>query len=380
MIKIGEIIEFFDAVTRSPETSLEKYLWQNRKIIGCFPYHAPEEIVHAAGMVPFGIWGQDGGEVKAAKQYFAPFYCSICQLGLEMGLSGKLDWLSGIIMPTLCDSLRPLSQNFRAAVPHIPFVFLAHPQNRNTKEGIEYTRSIYNGIKKQLEEISGVEISNERLNDSIKIYNKSRAERRRFIELAGLHADVVAPQARSSVLKSAFFMDKAEHTEMLSELNSELEKLPPVRWNGIKVVTTGIIADSRSLLSIFEENSMAVVADDVAHESRAIRADVPYNDDPITALALQFAGMSCDTLLFDPGKPRIFDIIKKVKEYDAHGVVVLMMQFCDPEEFDYPILKEELEKNNIPHIMISVDQQMRDYAQARTALQTFSELLSLRKV
>lgn len=375
MDRIERITEIFKTAAANPEAKLDEYIGQGKKVIGCFPYYAPEELVHAADMIPFGIWGRDVGVVKSAKQYFAPFYCTICQLGLEMGLNGKFDRLSGVIVPTLCDTLRPFSQNFRVAIPHIPFIFLAHPQNRKSDEGVAYTKTIYAGVKGRLEDISGVKVTDGRLKDSIRVYNENRAARRRFVELAGMHPDVISASRRSDVLKSAFFMEKAEHTDILRELNSELEKVPKTGWRGIRVVTTGIIADSRGLLRVFEDNNIAIVADDVAHESRAIRTDAPEDGDPITALAMQFADTGCDSLLFDAGKPRIQSIIQKVKEYGAQGVVVLMMQFCDPEEFDYPILKEALKENGIPHVAIGVDQQMRDYAQARTALQTFSEML-----
>jgi benzoyl-CoA reductase/2-hydroxyglutaryl-CoA dehydratase subunit BcrC/BadD/HgdB len=37
------------------------------------PYYVPEELVHAAGMVPFGIWGSNDLPIGAAKEYFLPF-------------------------------------------------------------------------------------------------------------------------------------------------------------------------------------------------------------------------------------------------------------------------------------------------------------------
>ena len=36
-------------------------------------------------------------------------------------------------------------------------------------------------------------------------------------------------------------------------------------------------------------------------------------------------------------------IIDAVKKYGADAVVVCMMKFCDPEEFDYPILLQQFE-------------------------------------
>jgi benzoyl-CoA reductase/2-hydroxyglutaryl-CoA dehydratase subunit BcrC/BadD/HgdB len=52
-----------------------------------------------------------------------------------------------------------------------------------------------------------------------------------------------------------------------------------------------------------------------------------------------------------------------------------MMKFCDPEEYDYPILKKALEKEGIPHLYLEIDQQTGDDQQARTRIQSFVEML-----
>lgn len=377
MTEVKELLSRFQEIAANPNKRLQLYLKQNKKVIGCFPYYVPEELVQAADMVPFGVWGMEG-TISAAKEYFATFYCSIAQMNLEMGLTGKLKGLSGVIVPSLCDTLRPLSQNFRVAVPDMPFIFIAHPQNRKKEFGVKYTKDIYLKVKQQLEEIAGVPITDEKLREAIAVYNRSRAERRTFIRLAGEHPEAVTPTERSAVLKSAFFMTKAEHTEMLAVLNRRLAELPVSTWKGTKILTSGILADNKSLLQIFEENNLAVAADDVAAESRGIRIDVPEHEDPLYALALQFGEQDHDTLLYDPElnkRPRY--VAGQVKASGAKGVIILMMQFCDPEEIEYPSLKKELDEQGIPHIMIGVDQQMKDYAQARTQIQAFADVLSM---
>ena len=60
----------------------------------------------------------------------------------------------------------------------------------------------------------------------------------------------------------------------------------------------------------------------------------------------------------------------------ADGVVYLLTKFCDPEEFDAPIVKKFLDREGIPSIIIEIDQQTKTYEQARTALQTFADVLS----
>lgn len=381
MSRIDELLNEFSKIAYSPRKQLDKYLAQGKKAIGCFPYYVPEEIVYAADMVPFGIWGQTGGTINLAKEYFAAFYCTIAQLNLEMGLKGTLDGLSGVIVPSLCDTLRPLTQNFRVACPQIPFMFLAHPQNRRAQYGIDFTIAQYTAIKNQLEEIGGKPISAESLKNAMRVYNESRAVRRQFVKLAGEHPELVTATQRNAVLKSAYFILKPEHTVMLNELNELLEQAPAVEWKGTRIVTSGIVLDSPSLLKILEDNNMAVAADDVAHESRAIRADVPETEeDPMKALALQFAAQDYDTILYDPEiNKRPGYMVEKVKESGAQGVVIMMMQFCDPEEIEFPSLANGLDEAGIPYVKIGMDQQMTDFGQAKTSLQAFADILAMRK-
>ena len=62
----------------------------------------------------------------------------------------------------------------------------------------------------------------------------------------------------------------------------------------------------------------------------------------------------------------------------ADGVVVAMMKFCDPEEFDYPMIKQAMEAAEIPLLQIEIDQQAQSVEQLRTRLQSFAEILQAR--
>ena len=68
-------------------------------------------------------------------------------------------------------------------------------------------------------------------------------------------------------------------------------------------------------------------------------------------------------------------VVDKIKKSGAQGLVLFMQQFCDPEEMEYPYLKKALDAAGIPHIKLGVDQQMRDFGQASTAIQAFADVL-----
>ncbi len=382
-MSINTLLDEFKVKAATPKQQLAEYKAQGKKVVGVLPYYAPEELVYAAGIVPMGIWGSNTKTISRAKEYCATFYCTIAQLALEMLLDGTMDGLDGIITPTICDTLRPMSQNFRVAMgDKMSVIFLAHPQNRFEEFGLQFTVDQYNHVKKELEKIAGREITNDDIQNAIKVYNESRAARRKFVKLASDHCDVITPTKRSAVLKAFYFMLKDEYIAKLNELNAELEKLPVCDWQGTKVVTSGIICDNPALLAAFEENNIAIVADDVAHESRSFRTDVPENADPMMALAQQFANVDYEVLLYDPKSSenrRGEFVANLVKESGAQGLVLFMQQFCDPEEMEYPYLKKALQAADVPHIKLGIDQQMRDFGQARTAIQAFADVLEMRK-
>ena len=378
-MSVEVMLNEFKEVSEHPYRQLCAYKEQGKKVIGVLPYYAPEELVVAAGMIPMTIWGSNKKSISMAKEYCATFYCTIAQLALEMLLDGTLDQLDGIITPTICDTLRPMSQNIRVAMSEkLPCIFLAHPQNRRPTFGMQFTMDQYSHVKRELEKISGSAISDDALRQAIKVCNRNRAARRAFVQLAGEHPDVISAVNRSAVLRAAWFMEKDAYSEKLEQLNSQLSALPACAWKGRKIVTSGIICDNPKLLQIFDDNQIAIAADDVAHESRMIRVDAAETGDPMMALAQQFADQDYDVLLYDElsdQNRRADHVVKLVKNSGAQGLVLFMQQFCDPEEMEYPYLKKALDAAGIPHIKLGVDQQMRDFGQASTAIQAFADVL-----
>ncbi len=382
MATIKELLEQCKAYADNPRKQLDKYLSEGKKAVGVFPYYAPEEIIYAAGILPFGVWGGQG-PIEKAKEYFPTFYYSLALRCLEMALDGTLDGLSASMITTLDDTLRPFSQNYKVSAGRkIPMIFLNHGQHRKEDFGKKYNAKIFDNAKKELEKICGVTITDENLKKAFVVYNENRSEKRKFIKLAANHPQTIKASDRCHVLKSSYYMFKDEHTALLKELNAQLEALPAEDWDGVRVVTSGVITDNPGLLEVLDSYKVCVVADDVAHESRALRIDVDMSiDDPMMALADQFARMDEDPLLYDPDiykRPRY--VVDLAKENHADGCFLFMMNFNDTEEMEYPSLKQAFEEANIPLIKMGYDQQMSDFGQVKTQLETFNEIVQLNRM
>ena len=74
MSDVKELLAAFAEVADHPSAQADRYLAEGKRIIGVGPYYIPEELVHAGGGVPFGVWGMVGPAAEA-KKYFPPFFC-----------------------------------------------------------------------------------------------------------------------------------------------------------------------------------------------------------------------------------------------------------------------------------------------------------------
>ena len=198
---------------------------------------------------------------------------------------------------------------------------------------------------------------------------------REFCDVAAQYPQIFTPVKRHDVIKARWFMDKAEHTALLRQLIDAVKKEPVQPWNGKKVVLSGIMAEPDEFLDIFSEFNIAVVADDLAQESRQFRTDVPSGIDPLEQLAQQWQDFDGCPLALNPDKPRGQMLIDMTKKYKADAVVVCMMRFCDPEEFDYPIYKPEFEEAGVRYTVLDLDIESPSLEQLRTRIQAFSEIL-----
>lgn len=368
-----EILARFHEVAVHPAAQKEAYLAAGKKVVLTAPVYTPEEIIHSMGMVPMGAWGGDL-ELREAKKYFPAFICSIVQSIVELGMRGVYDGVSAIVIPSLCDSLKVAGENWKYAVPSIPFIPMTYPQNRKTAFGANYTLAGYKRVIADLEKAAGISFDEQKLAASLEVYNNHNAAMRELTAVLKAHPEISNTQ-RSDVFKSAFFMLKEEHTALVRQLIESLKADQPGARR-IRILTTGILADAPALLEILDENGIHIVADDVAAESRQYRTDALAEGAPLNRLVQKYCAMDHCSVLYDAEKKRVAMIVEQAKANSAQGVLVVLTKFCDPEEFDYPLIRKACEAEGIPCTIVEVDRQMVNYEQARTAIETFCDVIA----
>lgn len=373
MSQIKELLAHFHEISSNPAKQIAAFEERTgKKAVGIFPLYVPEEIVHAAGYLPVGLWGGNKLTISGARTFLPAFACSIMQSIMELSLRGTYDNLAAVIIPSPCDTLKCMGQKWKGKCPSIQFV---HPQNRILDAANHFLEAEYETVRTRLESILEEKISDEAIANSIDVYNANRRAMRRFTEVAAKHPEVISPMDRHAVIKARYFMEKSEHTALVSNLLEYLDKYEQVVWLGKRVLLTGITAEPDEVLELLAKNGFSVAADDLAQESRQFRHDVPEGGTALGRLAKWWQNMSCCSTAIDTRKSRMDTLIAMARDAHVDAVILCLMKFCDPEEFDYPILQNRLREEGIPLLCIEIDQEAVSFEQMHTRIQSFAEML-----
>lgn len=374
MERIEAILQEMQEASQHPVRAIQRYRADDQKVIGLAPYFVPKELVRAAGMYPVELWGGDVTPSEAHK-YYPAFYCSILLTLMELGLRGDYDFLSGMVIPTTCDGLRNLEEDWKYAKPDMPVISFVQPVKRTGDAARRYYAAELHQVQRRLEEIAGRRILDRDLHARIGQANRHRALMRRFDATCPDHLDIFTPLARHHVYKAARVMPIEVHGALVEELLDLADARPAFAFKGIKAVATSLLMDSEELLAAFEAQGIAIVGDDVAGWSKPYEADAPQVLDPFLALADQWQAMEGCSVLFDAEKKRGRLLVDKCRQRGADGVIISIIKFCEEEEFDYPVLKQELSDAGIPSLYLESETQGHVDEQAATRIQAFAEML-----
>ncbi len=353
-----------------------------RKAIGHMPIYVPREIIHAAGMLPVGIFGGgDQIEVIQGDAYYQSYICRIPRSTLELGLTGRLDCLDGMLFPSICDVIRNLSGMWQILFKDKYVKYFDLPQNYDDATGGAFYRHEMQTLRQDLERLGGRPISDEDLRRSIAVYNDNRrAVRELYAYRAG--KPWLAPTSEVYlVLRAGAVLPPEEHTELVRNYLREAEKQKRPQRDNARVVLTGSFCEQPplGLIKSIEMAGCYVVDDDFQLCQSMLLDDVSLEKDPLEALSEAFLHRSAQTSSkYDEKKEKKGQhLLRQVKTRGAEGVIFAAASFCDPALLERPMLLEILAKHKIPYTAFKYAENTGQMAPIREQTGTFADSIKL---
>jgi benzoyl-CoA reductase subunit C len=353
-----------------------------RKVVGYMPIYVPRELIHAAGMLPLGILGGgDQLEVIHGDAYYQSYICRIPRSTIELGISGRLDFVDGMLFPSICDVIRNLSGMWKMMFPQVYVRYFDVPQNyRDDIGGNYYTRELAE-LRGGLEKIRGTPITDKELRRAIAVYNENRRLVRELYQFRA-RFPWQAPAAEAYlVLRAGLVLPVEEHSAMLrGYLDAAAAEERPKRDN-CRIVVTGLFCEQPplNLIKSLELAGCYVVDDDLLLVTRWLTGDVPTEGDPLQNLALAFLHQSESTSAkYEPDlKEKGQHLVRAVKRSGAEGVIFASPSFCDPALLDRPMLQHVLKDAGIPYIAFKYAENSGQMQPIREQAGTFADSIKL---
>lgn len=355
---------------------------EGRKVIGFMPVYVPREIIHAAGMLPLGIvGGGDQLEVIHGDAFYQSYICRIPRSTIELAVTNRLDFVDGMLFPSICDVIRNLSGMWKMMFPDTYSKYFDVPQTYEDEIGGTFYTNEMAELRKDLEKISGKKITDEALRASIDLYNQNRKLVRQLYDLRAQVPWKTPASEVYLVIRAGLVLPVEEHSKLLEQyIAAATAEERPIRDNS-RVILTGLFCEQPplNLIKSLELAGCYVVDDDTMLVTRWLIDDVPLEGDPLHNLSQAFLHHSESTAAkYEPNQQEKGQyLIRSVKRTTAEGVIFASPSFCDPALLDRPMLQNILKNAGIPFIAFKYAENSGQMQPIREQAGTFADSIKL---
>jgi len=344
---------------------------------GVFPVYAPVEIIHAAGLMPVGLFGAGNKiELSHAESRFQSFICSIAKSTLELFLRDEMKDFEGAVFSSICDVARNLSSLVRRNAPDLYIDYMHMPQNMYSAESANYARAEFERFRSNLSEHLKRPITDEAIRKSLKLYNEVRDLMRRLYAHRRAHPCSIAAADLYAVVQAGTRMMPEDFLPMLRDLCADVQAQEVHERDGVRVVIEGAFCEQPpiGLIEVLEAGGCIVQDDDMVIGWRLFDQDVDVSGDPIAALSQAYISSSVYTSVrHDWKKRRSEGLLTRMKDANAEAVVFAPAKFCEPALLDYVLYRRRLEEADVPHLKVEFEEKMWTFEATRTEIETFAE-------
>jgi benzoyl-CoA reductase subunit C len=348
---------------------------QGRRVVGVFNDYIPEELLLAAGILPWRITGSHKANIAKATILRPPNVNLVVTHIIQSAMDGELDFLDGVVFTHLDDDQRRLWDCWLHMGKTPEFTHYLYIPRRTVPICIEAFRSGMARLVAKLEMWIGDIISEESLHHAIEIYNKWRACLRRLYELRKKDFPPLSGSEFLALTTASFTMPKDAFTQELESLFNYLKE----RKAAVKKIRPRLLVSSEDLdlpdyLKLVEDQGCLVSMDDLNTGSRYIWHEVDAGTDLLYALAKRY--------LTRPPCPRMFDwdgyidhLIQLVRDFDIDGVLNLPLMWSMWRDDITPYLQQRLREAGIPVMTFYCEYHLADVGRLQTQIGGFLESL-----
>ncbi|MDR4505372.1 MAG: acyl-CoA dehydratase activase [Candidatus Scalindua sp.] len=347
-----------------------------RPKIGYFCTYTPVEIIRAAGFHPVRIKGEEGDN-SSNDELLCNNICSYIKTVADRKVSGTLDQLEGVVFTNSCDGMRRLYDAWVRIDNGSKFNYILDIPKNSDDASVLYFADLIKTFKERLESFYKLKIDIEDINKSISLYNEVRDKVALFLQKQWEGYVGYSGYEIYSLLKKGINAVPERFNDYVGSLTSLMKQIGDVPENKSqpKLLIWGSILENEDIIKIIEDAGARVVLDDLCTGSRFFDKKVEITGNPYQSISERYLRKSPCSRMVNVFE-RIRNTISLIEKRAIHGAVYHTLKFCDHTLYDYPLVKQEFTKNNIPLLHINCDNSSKSEGQVKTRIEAFIEQLT----
>jgi benzoyl-CoA reductase subunit C len=350
-------------------------------VVGYLPTYVPLEVIHAAGALSVGIFGGgDKMEIIKGDAFYQSYICHLPRSTLELGLSGRLDFLDALLSPSLCDVVRNLSGVWQLQFPNVKTKYIDMPQNFDQEVGGRFFISVMKELALLLESLGCRPVTNELLRQSIILYNENRRLVDALYDYRAEAPHRVPTAELYVVLRAGLIQPVEKSNETLANYLAAVRNRGAKPLDNVRVVVVGSFCEQPplNLIKTLEKAGCYIVDDDFIQIARWFRRPVAVDGDGYRAISEAFLSASRpSSSVFEGDKPRSEDLVERIRDRNAEGVIFAAPSFCDPALLDLPFYQEALDRLGINYTQFQFSENTGQFQTIKEQTGTFSDSIKL---
>jgi benzoyl-CoA reductase subunit C len=325
--------------------------------------------------------GGDQREVIQGDAYYQSYICRIPRSTLELGLTGRLNCLDGMLFPSICDVIRNLSGMWKLMFPNVGSRYIDLPQNFEDDVGGEFYRSELNEIREWLAHMTGKPVTDEAIRAAIVPFNENRRLVREAYALRAKEPWNVPSSELYLLLRAGLVLPVEDHNQLMRDYLASVRAQQRTIKDNCRVVLSGVFCEQPplTLIKSIELSGCYIVDDDFILVTRWEKSEVATDGDPIANLAHAYLHDSLSTSpKYEPEEAnKGLYLVDSVRANRAEGVIFAMPSFCDPALLERPMLQGVLKKYGVPQIAFKYAENSGQMQPIREQAGTFADSIKL---
>jgi len=354
--------------------TVKKWRENGGKVLGHFQVYFPEELAHAAGMLPVKIRGAPVDRENADSR-FGSYMCSILRSSLEIAMTGRLEMDMFVTHP-ICDGARNLAGIWSRNRPE-PAQILYLPQNPNSAFASTWLTQEYRRVLGDIEEIAGRSVEDSQIRHSIRVFNRNRELLRAVYEIKRDTPWLLPVHEAYVLVALAGLVTREEHNELLEWVLPRVRERDARQQDKMRVVYEGGFCEQPplDLLRAIAEFCY-VVDDDLLIGLRWILSDVPTEGDPVGRLAVAYLDDSTySPVQHDLRKPKEKMLLARIRGAGAEAAIVSAAKMCEPGLDEQVAYSQALDAAGTAYFVTEFEERMSSFDHLQIQLETFVENL-----